>query len=181
MAIGQKEAQIRDLRASRARRMLIDDGLPEKFVRTSAPKRAPEKKDDDGVTLAPPPEAKKATAGDAAGGPKQAPEHPAPTQESELKKPKKAAAKKAPAKKAKTAAKPRRQTKGAAKKKGVPAQLIADFVCRPGGASMDELTKEFGIEAHPMRAKIFYVKHTLGYVVDHKDGRYHGTAPAAKT
>jgi hypothetical protein len=59
----------------------------------------------------------------------------------------------------------------------VSAQQVADFVSRAGGASMEELVAEFGIEAHPMRAKIFYVRHTLGYDVEVKEGRYLGTAP----
>lgn len=69
----------------------------------------------------------------------------------------------------------------------VPAQDVADFISRPvseenplGGASMDELVAQFGIEPHPMRAKIFYVRHTLKYAVKPKDGRYYGTPPKAK-
>jgi hypothetical protein len=64
------------------------------------------------------------------------------------------------------------------KRQPVAAQAIADFMARPEGASMAELVKEFGIEPHPMRAKVFYVKHTLGYAVERVDGRYHATAPA---
>lgn len=64
-----------------------------------------------------------------------------------------------------------------AAKTGVPALEVAAFICREGGASMPELVKEFGIEAHPMRAKIHYVRHKLGYGVETKDGRYHGAAP----
>jgi hypothetical protein len=56
---------------------------------------------------------------------------------------------------------------------------VAEFVSRPGGASMEELTKKFGIEAHPMRAKIYNVRHTLGYAVEVREGRYYGTPPAA--
>lgn len=59
----------------------------------------------------------------------------------------------------------------------VSGQQVADFVCRAGGASMEELVAQFGIEAHPMRAKVFYVRHTLGYEVEVREGRYHGTAP----
>lgn len=110
----------------------------------------------------------------------------APTQETDVKK---QALKKTP-KKTKNAAKgaaTRNARSTAAPKKPpivvvVPAgrvsgQQVADFVSRAGGASMDELVAEFKIDAHPMRAKIFYVRHTLGYDVEVKDGRYHGTSP----
>ena len=89
---------------------------------------------------------------------------------------KKAATKKAAAK-GKPKAKKVAKAKTGAKKKGVPAIDVANFICRDGGASMEELVKEFGIDAHPMRAKIFYVRHTLGYAVEIKEGRYIGTAP----
>jgi hypothetical protein len=69
--------------------------------------------------------------------------------------------------------------KTAAPRQTVSAQAVADFVSRPGGASMEELTKKFGIEAHPMRAKIYNVRHALGYAVEVREGRYHGTPPAA--
>lgn len=59
----------------------------------------------------------------------------------------------------------------------VSGQQVADFVSRAGGASMAELVAEFGIEAHPMRAKIHYARHTLGYAIEVVDGRYVGTAP----
>jgi hypothetical protein len=61
----------------------------------------------------------------------------------------------------------------------VPALDVADFMARDGGASMDELVKQFGIEAHPMRAKIHYVRHKLGWNVETIDGRYYATAPKA--
>jgi hypothetical protein len=69
--------------------------------------------------------------------------------------------------------------KTAAPRQTVSAQAVADFVSRPGGASIEELTKKFGIEAHPMRAKIYNVRHTLGYAVEVREGRYYGTPPAA--
>lgn len=61
----------------------------------------------------------------------------------------------------------------------VPALEVASFMARDGGASMEDLVKEFGIEAHPMRAKIHYVRHKLGWTVETKDGRYFATAPKA--
>lgn len=61
----------------------------------------------------------------------------------------------------------------------VPALEVAAFMARDGGAAMAELEKEFGIEAHPMRAKIHYVRHKLGWNVETKDGRYFATAPKA--
>lgn len=54
----------------------------------------------------------------------------------------------------------------------VAVQDVADFIARPGGASMAELVEKFGMDAHPMRTKIFNVRHTLGYTVEIKDGRY---------
>lgn len=70
----------------------------------------------------------------------------------------------------------------------VPALDVANFMARPvghkdaplGGASMAELVEKFGIEAHPMRAKIHYVRHKLGWTVETKEGRYFATAPKAK-
>jgi hypothetical protein len=59
----------------------------------------------------------------------------------------------------------------------IPSLKIAEFMARPEGASMDELVEEFGIKAHPMRAKVFYVKHNMGWKVERVDGRYHATAP----
>lgn len=69
--------------------------------------------------------------------------------------------------------------KPTAAKTTIPALEVAAFVCRDGGASMAELEKEFGIDAHPMRAKIHYVRHKLGYGVETREGRYYGTAPKA--
>lgn len=78
--------------------------------------------------------------------------------------------------------------KAKAEKTTVPALEVAAFMARPvgatpgapGGASMAELVAEFGIEAHPMRAKIHYVRHKLGWNVEIKDGRYYATEPKAK-
>ena len=84
-------------------------------------------------------------------------------------KPKAAAKKKAPP----AAKKPK-----ASGKKGVSAQDVADFICQPGGASMAELEAKFGIDAHPMRAKIYYIRNTLEIAIESKDGRYFG--PPAK-
>lgn len=109
----------------------------------------------------------------------------APAKEMTMKKPKKA--KKAAAAKPKKrsvseaaanlrAAKAKKPT---AAKTTVPALEVAAFLCREGGASMAELEKEFGIDAHPMRAKIHYVRHKLNYGVETRDGRYYGTAPKA--
>lgn len=80
-----------------------------------------------------------------------------------------------------------KKSKPTAAKTTVPAIEIAAFMARPvgatpgspGGASMADLVAEFGIEAHPMRAKIHYVRHKLGWAVEIKDGRYHATAPKA--
>ena len=58
-------------------------------------------------------------------------------------------------------------------------QAVGEFVCRAGGCTMDELVKKFGVEAHPMRAKIHAAKHQLGFKIeyDHEAKRYAGTAP----
>lgn len=94
--------------------------------------------------------------------------------------------KKTPAKKRGAKKRPNANARTRVARKGtVPAQDVADFVSRPvghrdaplGGASMEELVARFKIEAHPMRAKIHYVRHELGYDVAVKDGRYHGTPP----
>lgn len=106
----------------------------------------------------------------------------AANQETNVKKPKtKTAEKRKPTAKEKKTKAPKIEAakKAKAPKKGVPATEVADFICRAGGASMAELEKKFGIEAHPMRAKIFYAKHELGYAIENADGRYTGTPPKA--
>lgn len=103
-----------------------------------------------------------------------------PQETTDMKKPKtKTAEKRKPTAKEKKTKAPKIEAakKAKAPKKGVPATEVADFICRAGGASMAELEKKFGIEAHPMRAKIFYAKHELGYAIENADGRYTGTAP----
>lgn len=117
----------------------------------------------------------------------ETPPAPPATQETAVKKTtKKTAAKRKPtAKKATSAKAPKAAASKARKgKKPVPAIDVANYICRPkskdnplGGASMAELEKRFGIEAHPMRAKIYYVKHELGFDVVSKEGRYYGAAP----
>lgn len=92
---------------------------------------------------------------------------------SKAKKKSKPAAKKAAPKKKAAAKKP------AAREGTVSAMEIGDFICRPEGASMAELVAQFGIEAHPMRAKIHRCRHDLGYTIETVDGRYGGTAPKA--
>lgn len=62
----------------------------------------------------------------------------------------------------------------------VPARDVAELICRPAGASMAELEKAFGIRAHPMRAKIHYARHNLGYRIEVLEGRYHGERPKGK-
>lgn len=78
-----------------------------------------------------------------------------------------------------------------ADKKPVPAIDVANFMAREvghkdaplGGASMAELVATFGIEAHPMRAKIHYVRRNMpGWSVADlgDDGRYHATFDQTK-
>lgn len=86
--------------------------------------------------------------------------------------------KRAKAKKVRAAAKAPARRKPA--RSPVSAKDVAEFICRDGGASMAELTEKFGIEAHPMRAKIHYARHELSYAIaEPVDGRYTGTRPAA--
>lgn len=81
----------------------------------------------------------------------------------------------------------RKPAEKAAKKAPVPAVAVGAMICRPvgdaaaplGGASMDELVKKFKIAAHPMRAKIHYLRHELGYEIEIEDGRYRGKPPEA--
>jgi hypothetical protein len=56
-------------------------------------------------------------------------------------------------------------------------QTVADMMARKGGASMDELCKVIGIEPHPMRTKIYFARHRLGYDVryDTEKARYFAT------
>jgi hypothetical protein len=65
-------------------------------------------------------------------------------------------------------------------KNRVPGVDVAEFTCVAAGVTMEMLVKKFGIEAHPMRAKIHYAKHQLGYTIENRDGRYFGTRPVAK-
>lgn len=74
------------------------------------------------------------------------------------------------------------------KKGGIPAVDVGALICRQkghrdapeGGASMAELEAAFKIDAHPMRAKIHYLRHEMGYVIDRRGGRYHGLPPTKK-
>jgi hypothetical protein len=53
-------------------------------------------------------------------------------------------------------------------------------MAREGGASMAELVEKFGIDAHPMRAKVHYIRNQIdGWSVETKDGRYYATGPKA--
>ena len=78
---------------------------------------------------------------------------------------------------------PRTAVKGktSAKSERSP-RAVGEFVCRDGGCTMDELVKRFGVEAHPMRAKIHAAKHQLGFKIeyDYEAKRYSGTAPKQK-
>lgn len=49
----------------------------------------------------------------------------------------------------------------------------------PAGRPMAELEKEFGIDAHPMRSKIFAARHEHGFTIDYdaKAKAYVGQAP----
>jgi hypothetical protein len=100
--------------------------------------------------------------------------------------------KKKPAKKAAAKAKAKKppkiaRAKAAAPKKAKPAKpgvdrrplTVGTFVTRPGGCTMAELEREFKMDAHPLRSKIFTAKHVLGFTIEYdaKEKRYTGTAP----
>jgi hypothetical protein len=94
---------------------------------------------------------------------------PQPEQENDMAKKTKPAAKKAPAKKVKkvAAAKPAKAPK-APKADGQPStqdQVMA-LLCRPAGATMEQLVAETGIEAHAMRSKIKRCRELKGISVD---------------
>jgi len=201
--VGPKEAQVRALRETGCKIDHDAEGtIPKQLCALCNPAlkrrdtRAPSKPSGAGVSLAPPVAVQKAIAADlaeesasatttkamvaAVDEPKKtaAAKPTAKQKESGVKKSsiKKAvkAAKQKPTPKAKIKA------KGRGKRAGVPALDVAAFVCRKEGASMAEMEKKFGIDAHPMRAKIFYIRHELGYKVETKDGRYFGTEPRFK-
>lgn len=61
---------------------------------------------------------------------------------------------------------------------------VATFIAAsPTGVSMAELEAKFGIEAHPMRSKIFAARHDLGFTIDYEkregdeEKRYYATPP----
>lgn len=82
----------------------------------------------------------------------------------------------------KKAAPPRAAVKGSTDKSAHSPLAVGEFICRDGGCTMAELVKKFGVEAHPMRAKIHAAKHQLGFKIeyDHEAKRYSGTAPKQK-
>ena len=121
----------------------------------------------------------KATA--AAKPPAERPEASPPAkQEAEKAEPKESTVRSKKAKKTppRAAVKGKTSAKKSAKSERSP-QAVGEFVCRAGGCTMDELVKKFGVEAHPMRAKIHAAKHQLGFKIeyDHEAKRYAGTAP----
>lgn len=61
-------------------------------------------------------------------------------------------------------------------------RAVGEFICRKGGCTMAELVAKFGVEAHPMRAKIHDAKHKLGFAIeyDHAAKRYGGQPPKEK-
>jgi hypothetical protein len=98
-------------------------------------------------------------------------------------------AKKAPAKKAKKAAAPKAAPKKVAKKISTPkapklpktpkppaapkvagkpssVDQVMALMCRPGGATMEQLVEATGIEPHPMRSKIKRCRELRGLTVD---------------
>lgn len=80
------------------------------------------------------------------------------------------------------ASRPRSNERTAAGRPDVVGQ-IADMMAQPNGASMEEMVKATGIEAHPMRAKIKLVRDRLGYTTtapSKENGyRYHAVPPKA--
>lgn len=80
--------------------------------------------------------------------------------------------------------------RSAAKGKTAPAKIdrsplaVGNFIAAGGlaGVTMGDLAKEFGIEAHPMRSKIFSARHELKFKIrfDAKTSRYVGSSPKQK-
>jgi hypothetical protein len=112
-------------------------------------------------------------------GPKKVEPPAEPAKESSVSK--KAKKKPAAKAKAKAAAAPKPAKKAA---KGVDRSplMVGTFITRPGGCSMAELEKEFKMDAHPLRSKIWTAKHVLGFTIEYdaKEKRYTGTAPRFK-
>lgn len=84
-------------------------------------------------------------------------------------------AKKAASKAAKKAARPKK-AKAAGKaegpRPGSKLEKILNLVSRKQGATMKELEKATGIDAHPMRARIYHLRHELGVKIEHDGERY---------
>jgi len=123
-------------------------------------------------------------------GPKKVqppPAVPATKESSVSKKKAKKAAPKAKAKKppkiVRTKAAAAAAKKAKAAKPGVDRRplSVGTFITRPGGCTMAELEREFKMNAHPLRSKIFTAKHVLGFTIEYdaKEKRYTGTAPRA--
>ena len=118
-------------------------------------------------------------------GPKKVEPPASPAEESGVSKKakKKAAVPKAKAK-AKPAAKAAAAPKKVASAKGVDRSplTVGTFITRPGGCTMAELEKEFKMDAHPLRSKIWTAKHVLHFTIEYdaKEKRYTGQAPRFK-
>ncbi len=119
-------------------------------------------------------------------GPKKVEPPARPAEESSVvKKAKKKPAPKAKAKppkiaKAKAAAKPAKKIASA---KGVNRSplTVGNFIINAdGGRSMAELEKQFKMDAHPLRSKIFTAKHKLGFTIEYdaKTKLYTGLPPS---
>lgn len=66
-------------------------------------------------------------------------------------------------------------------RKPVTALEVAQYIAAAGeqGVAMADLEKKYKIDAHPMRAKIHYIKTNLdGWTVENRDGRYFATGPS---
>lgn len=88
----------------------------------------------------------------------------------------------------KTKAKAKKKPKRASKKRVIQANkldrsplAVGTFIVGGGdnGRTMEALEKHFGIEAHPMRSKIFAARHEHGFTIDYhaRAKAYVGTAP----
>ena len=121
-------------------------------------------------------------------GPKKVEPPENPAEESgvskKAKKPAPKAKAKAPPKAKATAPAKAKPAKKVASAKGVDRSplTVGTFITRDGGCSMAELEKEFKMEAHPLRSKIWTAKHVLGFTIEYdaKEKRYTGTAPRFK-
>lgn len=155
---GERERQLQELRRKQME------------TQEKEASKAPQKKQKKATAASPPPS-------------QPEPETPAPKKESEVRTPAKKSAARAKVKDKTQAKKPAGVKKPKTERKVDRRPLtIGTFISAAGdkGVTMAQIEKKFDMDAHPLRAKIFTAKHTLGFTItyDHKGKRYTGAAPA---